>query len=889
MSLKRIGLQTIIYGENFPRGIEAALEEIKKLGFNGVEFFQTPSKLGEPASFEPMMKHHGLVLLGLTGGSIEDRRAFCKQTGLQPKFVYIQDLEKETLDKALACKWHVAVHPIQYSKLDSYASAVQKLKEIQSLHPEIAPDRISILPDSGHLYLGNENLADILEKDRDKIRYVHIKDWSPQYGTSMFSYARGFCELGRGEVMSKRLHEILLKWHSSNPENWIIVEQDSTQKLPHRSCRISMDWLYGSSAAASAEPLHDPEAVHYRTQQAAAVLKEKATNAYVAEMIDTLSRANLDCVRDVDQHYRTILQGFSKLADLKYASIWEISPREQTNILRSAWQPRSASKLEKPVRKLRLDQALCGLAIAKQETICFEDVTAPREDGRKFVDQDLIERVGVRSMVSIPIPNHWNPHQPELIINLFPKTLAEIVSERSFTPRFQAALDLFKSFLSITIERAWEQERAEIRDELNWIAAKSETVSDLLNNAVEPIKKHLRCGEVKIYLLNEPGTHMRQVAPSMMDPPLFEKDPSNIIGKVWADRTGYNSGTNPDEKMEPESKLLVAPIYRQGRPLREVMGVIHCKDKKGANDFKDLNNFTVTDDLIMDAAQLALVPQLERMGAAERRTRTMARVNHELKNPLTIVRGATSAAIEEMTKNAWKFKMDHLGTMRSYLMLMEHVVAKVAFLKQDVALKLKHSRILLFKDVIQPAIDHLEVYFKRYRLSRKGIIRREETDVSETMLDGEMEAINIRKLPPLFVDQIRFQQVVFNILSNAIKYAKPDANSFRVAIIAARAKEQPGTHLIFRDWGTGIPRGMEEAIFLEGVRGPDALESDVTGDGLGLFLVREILSAHGATIKVTKSKEPTEFTIFLPAALADLGHTMRSIHEQKHMKELERK
>ena len=79
-----------------------------------------------------------------------------------------------------------------------------------------------------------------------------------------------------------------------------------------------------------------------------------------------------------------------------------------------------------------------------------------------------------------------------------------------------------------------------------------------------------------------------------------------------------------------------------------------------------------------------------------------------------------------------------------------------------------------------------------------------------------------------------------------------------------------GVNLIFRDKGIGIPPGMEERIFLEGVRGPNATQYDAPGDGIGLFIVREILKAHGATIRAGKSADKeyqTEFVIFLPTAL----------------------
>jgi sugar phosphate isomerase/epimerase len=68
--LPKLGVQTIIWGEEFEDGIDKALAAIKQHGFQGVEFAQSPKKLGNPETFENLLNRHGLVLLGLAGGSL---------------------------------------------------------------------------------------------------------------------------------------------------------------------------------------------------------------------------------------------------------------------------------------------------------------------------------------------------------------------------------------------------------------------------------------------------------------------------------------------------------------------------------------------------------------------------------------------------------------------------------------------------------------------------------------------------------------------------------------------------------------------------------------------------------------------------------------------------
>ena len=122
------------------------------------------------------------------------------------------------------------------------------------------------------------------------------------------------------------------------------------------------------------------------------------------------------------------------------------------------------------------------------------------------------------------------------------------------------------------------------------------------------------------------------------------------------------------------------------------------------------------------------------------------------------------------------------------------------------------------------------------------------------------------EIPALWLDKIRFIQVVFNLLTNAIKYADNNPKRFRVLAVG---RETPMFYEIaFSDWGSGVSSEMKEAIFFEGVRSKDAEQSNVSGDGLGLWTARNIVTAHGGKIELTAFRNPTTFTISLPKWLA---------------------
>lgn len=869
-ALPRIGLQTIIYGEDFPISLDETLKEIREMGFSGVEFFQAPGKLGEPVEFERLMEKHGLTLLGLTGGDIDGRKIFSLKLKRKPLYIYLQDFDVAVLEKAMKCGCHAAIHPIQYSRLDSYKQAVAELENLKNTRSDLPADRIFILPDSGHLYLGNESLADILERDGDKIRYVHLKDWTPRFGTSMFTYARGFCELGEGIVAKEALRDSVRAWHKKNDQNWIVVEQDSSSRRPKDSCEQSWNWLCNTTGDLLRQSDWERKPFIYGSEQALKVLERRTNDYFATKLIEALTRANLDSARDVGLHYSTILESFFNLVDLKFATIWEINPREKTAVLRSHKQALQMAKYYPATETLDLDRALCGRAVDQQQIIAIEDIAAPQQDGRVFGERKLMEELKLQSMVTIPIPNHWNPHQPEIIINLFPESLAQIWTNDAFVPRFQAALQIIKPFLSITIERAWEQERVEIHGELNWIAAQVASSKELIDQALEPIRRHLHCGSVRIYLLDESQMNLERKAAAGRGGDSFPSGGEQLVGRVRESRAGYNTGTHLDRQDVPWGTHLLTPIFSSGRPLREVIGVIWCEGKNvvaGVFRSRSLSNdFTVTDELTLDAAQAALAPHLARMLAAEQRLVTMSRINHELRDPIGVFRRVTTAAKEEMAANGWRFKRDHLGRLRAYLELMKQVVAKSVYLKTDLDFTHTRSRVLLFRDIIEPAIYDLTVHLEERAFSSEAIV-----------------ALKKFNMPTLYVDQVRFQQVVFNVLGNAIKYAHPEPEKFSVEIEAEPA--HGGANLIFRDNGIGIPAGMEEKIFFEGVRGQNALDHNVLGDGIGLFIVKRIVVAHGGTILARPSQKVgfvTEFVIFLPKELTEfpqLDEVLKQLNE----------
>jgi signal transduction histidine kinase len=113
----------------------------------------------------------------------------------------------------------------------------------------------------------------------------------------------------------------------------------------------------------------------------------------------------------------------------------------------------------------------------------------------------------------------------------------------------------------------------------------------------------------------------------------------------------------------------------------------------------------------------------------------------------------------------------------------------------------------------------------------------------------------------VLADRARIQQVLLNLLTNALIHA---ADSPDVVIRLRRLRRR--AEIEIEDHGPGIAAELQDRLFSRFERGGG---SEHRGLGLGLYISREIVSAHGGTIEVdSQTGDGTTFTIRLPLATA---------------------
>jgi signal transduction histidine kinase len=116
-------------------------------------------------------------------------------------------------------------------------------------------------------------------------------------------------------------------------------------------------------------------------------------------------------------------------------------------------------------------------------------------------------------------------------------------------------------------------------------------------------------------------------------------------------------------------------------------------------------------------------------------------------------------------------------------------------------------------------------------------------------------------------DEVRLRQVMDNLISNAIKYSPAGG-----AVEVGGEFDRDSVTTFVRDKGVGISEAEQPHIFERFYRVDGTLSSKTQGTGLGLYLTKAIVTAHGGDIYV-KSAPGQGATFYFTLPIADSAHT----------------
>ncbi len=270
-------------------------------------------------------------------------------------------------------------------------------------------------------------------------------------------------------------------------------------------------------------------------------------------------------------------------------------------------------------------------------------------------------------------------------------------------------------------------------------------------------------------------------------------------------------------------------------------------------------------EAVIEGAQSALGDALARVAELEAELTQQARlrtelihlVSHELRTPITIISGfnrlVRSEAVIPLSEEQDRFIGESLKACRRLDRFVDDLLAA----RPDGATPMA---------VVQRRVSTTDL---------EGVIQAQLESMAPLLADRRLNLECVFEAPrlALSLDLERIEQVVTNLLSNAIRYGRP-GGSVRVSV--RRSQSEDGRQNRFpievavEDDGPGIPVPDRERLFEPYVRGRAKQDrSQLNGDGLGigLSICRRIIAAHGGSISVDASSlGGARFEFRLPSA-----------------------
>jgi two-component system sensor histidine kinase GlrK len=225
----------------------------------------------------------------------------------------------------------------------------------------------------------------------------------------------------------------------------------------------------------------------------------------------------------------------------------------------------------------------------------------------------------------------------------------------------------------------------------------------------------------------------------------------------------------------------------------------------------------------------------------------VAHMSHELRTPITAIQEGTALLLEEIPGSLTFSQREILDIVRSHSERLFRSLSSVLDLSK------------------------MEAGMMEYTLVPSDLVTLIERSMETVQLIAQKRQIqveaNCADSPPLLsLDERRIQQVLDNLLSNAMKFT-PEGGVVKISAATVSGGDKRGSWVEVRvsDTGVGIPKGEEQRVFDRFYQGPQHHRENWRGTGLGLAIARYIVEAHGGWIWVeSRLGKGSTFVFTLP-------------------------
>lgn len=275
--------------------------------------------------------------------------------------------------------------------------------------------------------------------------------------------------------------------------------------------------------------------------------------------------------------------------------------------------------------------------------------------------------------------------------------------------------------------------------------------------------------------------------------------------------------------------------------LLEIFGPLVTVAIQNAKAYEEIKRFNKTLSERVQSATKELQDSHEKLKSLDKQKDAfLGMASHELKTPITSIKAFTQVLIKRAEKE----------NLTKYAYILKNINMQTDRITQ------------LINDLLN--VSHIEsgkLILKRTNVNLEELLEKVIADVQVTTDTHEI----VKKGPSkttIYADENRIEQVVLNLLTNAIKYS-PNANKIVISVEEA----EKNVTVSVEDFGQGIPLRDQKKIFERFYRTKEHEEKNISGFGLGLFIASEIIKRHKGKIWVTSTlNKGSIFSFTLPLA-----------------------
>ncbi len=253
-------------------------------------------------------------------------------------------------------------------------------------------------------------------------------------------------------------------------------------------------------------------------------------------------------------------------------------------------------------------------------------------------------------------------------------------------------------------------------------------------------------------------------------------------------------------------------------------------EDKGLKQFDLIAHYTKNNPSGLDTL-LALFDHTERYGSEDNSTSYVALAVHELRTPLTVLRGYIEVFEDELDDQLTPELRDFMHKMSASAQTLTAFVSNILNVarvdENELTLSLHEAN---WNELLPEIIKDIEL---RARVRGKTL----ELDMQQ-------------ELPTVAVDKVSVYEVVSNLVDNAIKYS---GESTKI-ILHSQIGKDGNIETIVQDFGVGMPPSTIKFLFTKFYRN-HRNKGSVSGSGLGLYLVKAIVTAHGGNVWVNSKED----------------------------------